>query len=64
MLDQTAISCPYCGETIDLLLDASAGSQTYYEDCSVCCRPINVHMEVDLDGEITQIRTLRDDESG
>lgn len=34
--------CPYCGETIELQVDASAGSQTYVEDCSVCCRPIEI----------------------
>ena len=63
MLDETTISCPYCGERIDLFLDVSAGSQSYYEDCSVCCRPINIHLDIDLDGEISQIRALRDDES-
>ena len=63
MLECQSVMCPYCGENIELFLDPSAGSQSYYEDCSVCCRPINVSMEVDLDGEIAQIRALRDDES-
>lgn len=34
------IACPYCGETIDVLVDTSVEHQQYVEDCSVCCRPI------------------------
>jgi hypothetical protein len=44
-------SCPYCGEPIELLVDSSAGAQDYIEDCQVCCRPINVSVEVDASGE-------------
>ena len=51
MLDAQDIACPYCGETISLLLDASAGSQRYIEDCHVCCRPITVVLDVDADGD-------------
>jgi hypothetical protein len=51
MLTSYATSCPYCGESIELLLDASAGAQSYIEDCQVCCRPINVHVSVGDDGE-------------
>ena len=35
-----------------LVLDASAGSQRYIEDCHVCCRPITVDLEVDADGDV------------
>ena len=51
MLDAQDIACPYCGESISLLLDASAGSQRYIEDCHVCCRPITVVLDVDADGD-------------
>ncbi len=34
------ISCPYCGEPIEVIVDVSVESQEYIEDCSVCCRPI------------------------
>ena len=34
------ISCPYCGEQIDILVDPSITEQSYIEDCQVCCRPI------------------------
>lgn len=35
--------CPYCFQKISMLLDLSEdGSQTYIEDCEVCCRPIQI----------------------
>ena len=55
------ISCPYCGESIDLLIDDSASEQDYYEDCSVCCRPIRIQLNIDVEGDC-QIVVLRDDE--
>jgi hypothetical protein len=51
MLTPYTIDCPYCGEAIDILLDASIPSQQYIEDCQVCCRPITLCVEVDEDGE-------------
>jgi hypothetical protein len=43
MLETTAdVTCPYCGEAITLFLDLSVESQTYIEDCSVCCQPMSV----------------------
>ena len=41
--------CPFCGEPISLVVDTSAGSQSYIEDCQVCCRPMEV--QVDCDGD-------------
>lgn len=52
MLPSTAITCPYCGEAIELLIDDSAGDQRYIEDCQVCCRPITVVVAIDDDGEL------------
>lgn len=35
--------CPYCGEPIELYVDESGGvEQRYIEDCSVCCRPLEI----------------------
>ena len=45
--------CPYCGETILLMIDTSAGSRHYIEDCTVCCRPIQVLVSVDLEDHWT-----------
>ena len=62
MLDEQAITCPYCGEWIDTFIDASVGSQRYIEDCSVCCRPIEIRIEVDNEGNLVDISAERDDE--
>ena len=40
-------TCPHCGERISMLLDLSAGSQSYVEDCEVCCNPIEVSYQVE-----------------
>ena len=40
-------TCPHCGERISMLLDLSAGSQRYVEDCEVCCNPIEIRYEVE-----------------
>jgi hypothetical protein len=55
MLETTAeVSCPYCGEIITLFLDLSVEAQTYVEDCSVCCQPMNVSYSVE-NGELNSI---------
>ena len=51
MIDSFLVHCPYCGEPIDLLVDVSAGRQRYIEDCQVCCRPIEVAVDMGDDGE-------------
>lgn len=55
MLETTAeVSCPYCGEAITLFLDLSVESQTYIEDCSVCCQPMTVSYTVE-EGELASL---------
>ncbi|MGH8126482.1 MAG: CPXCG motif-containing cysteine-rich protein [Rhodanobacteraceae bacterium] len=46
MLESIPVVCPYCGESIELSVDASAGSTAYIEDCPVCCQPMQVDVEV------------------
>jgi len=52
MLTPVDVHCPYCGEPLELLVDASEDGQRYIEDCQVCCRPINVTVTVEGDGSI------------
>lgn len=54
--------CPYCGETITLLLDTSAQDQTYVEDCEVCCQPLEVAFAVDAEGDLVRFSVRRLDE--
>ena len=51
-LDARNIECPYCGETIEVLIDCSVAEQSYIEDCQVCCRPINFAVTVGYDGDL------------
>lgn len=51
MMPSVVVQCPYCGETIELLVEDSAELQEYVEDCQVCCRPIAVRVVVE-DGEL------------
>ena len=51
MVDSVRIRCPFCGERFEALVDASCGSADYIEDCPVCCRPIELHLRTDTDGD-------------
>jgi len=45
--------CPYCGERVELLVDAGGGStQEYVEDCEVCCRPWRVRLGMGASGRV------------
>ena len=44
------VQCPYCGEWIGIVIDASVDAQSYVEDCQVCCRPIQLDVRIDEDG--------------
>ena len=52
-ITETHISCPYCGESISILVDDSLPEQNYVEDCQVCCRPIVLDVAIDLEGDVT-----------
>ncbi len=55
MLEEYFFSCPYCWEKISMLLDLTAGGQTYVEDCEVCCNPISIYFDVE-DGAIASFQ--------
>lgn len=62
MLESITLRCPYCGESFETSVDCSAGSQSYVEDCAVCCRPIEVRVRVDEAGELQEVGTATDRE--
>jgi hypothetical protein len=48
------VSCPYCGEEVELLVDRGGGAtQEYVEDCEVCCRPWAVSVRQRTGGEVS-----------
>ncbi len=57
-LPERRIQCPFCGETISVIVDTSAGSQSYIEDCQVCCEPMQISIAVDED-ELLSVRADR-----
>lgn len=50
MQEECFLDCPYCGESISVLVDCSCEQQVYVEDCQVCCQPMLLHVTVDQDG--------------
>ncbi|MGO1752255.1 MAG: CPXCG motif-containing cysteine-rich protein [Psychroflexus sp.] len=38
--------CPYCWQNISMLLEPGI-TQSYIEDCEVCCQPIRIKVEFD-----------------
>ena len=61
LLEPAETQCPYCGERLTLVIDCSAGAQSYVEDCQVCCRPMLVFVAIGNDG-LPHIEARRDDE--
>ena len=58
MLEERDAQCPWCFETITLFIDASVPEQTYVEDSTVCCRPIQVTVSCD-EGHVTSLSAER-----
>ena len=52
LLQEEKINCPYCGEAIDVLIEAEDMEQQYIEDCQVCCKPITFVISSNLDGDL------------
>ena len=55
--DLVAVYCPYCGESIEVVIDLSVPHQEYVEDCSVCCRPIVLNVSADEDAATVSVRS-------
>ena len=51
MDDSTLVQCPYCFEQVELYIDPDTqGSMV--QDCDVCCRPWQVYVSRDEDGNL------------
>lgn len=51
--ETTEITCPYCGERLEIVIDPSVEHQRYIEDCAVCCRPVDLEVQTNVDGKIS-----------
>jgi hypothetical protein len=56
------VSCPYCGEGVEVLVDPAGGEvQEYVEDCEVCCQPWQVRVSLGVDGAASVFVSTLDD---
>ncbi len=61
-LETRRIQCPYCGEVISVTVDTSRGSDSYWEDCQVCSRPMAFSLSADPNGEILELAVRHEDD--
>jgi len=59
MQEEAQITCPFCWETLTILLDLSLPEQDYIEDCQVCCQPIRISYTSD-GGVISSLNAEQD----
>jgi hypothetical protein len=52
MEETVEVNCPHCGESFTTFVDLSAGPTSYIEDCQVCCKPINMAISLDQEGQV------------
>ncbi len=57
--EEADITCPFCWETLGILLDLSLPEQDYIEDCQVCCRPIRIRYTSN-DGVLLTLEATQD----
>lgn len=48
MDSQFNLTCPYCGEEVEIYLEPDVRG-TLIQDCEVCCNPWQLHVSVDGD---------------
>jgi hypothetical protein len=49
-MEEHFFQCPYCWESISMLIDISQAKQSYIEDCEVCCNPIQLNISTENNG--------------
>jgi hypothetical protein len=54
-----AFQCPWCGERLETRVDVTAGAHTCVEDCQVCCRPMELTVELADNGALRALRVQR-----
>ena len=49
------ITCPNCGEEVQLRFEPTESSVEFVADCEVCCRPMSVTVRIH-GGEVEEVR--------
>jgi hypothetical protein len=60
MDDQFVVTCPYCGEEVEIYVEPDTRG-TLVQDCEVCCNPW--HVRVSGRGENRQVEVWKGDGS-
>lgn len=47
MQEEAHYTCPHCWQTSTMLVDLTYGSQSFIQDCEVCCNPIEFRCVID-----------------
>ncbi len=53
------VQCPYCGEEVEVDVEVLEETQSFIEDCSVCCHPMQI--EATSTGEGLEVTAGRSD---
>ena len=52
MQDTVQLQCPYCSEVVEVYLEPDIAG-TMVQDCEVCCRPWQLMVAHDEEGDLT-----------
>lgn len=52
METEVEVQCPYCGEVVEITVDADVRG-TFIQDCEVCCRPWQIRVRRGRHGELS-----------
>jgi len=59
-LETLSVQCPYCGETVEVDIEVLEEAQSFIEDCSVCCRPMQLEVSTNSEDEVEVIASRSD----
>lgn len=54
MDDQFTVTCPYCGESLDVYVEPDMRG-SFVQDCEVCCNPWLLRVEGDDDDRTVSV---------
>jgi hypothetical protein len=54
MTAEESVTCPFCGQSFELIIDTSIAHQSFVTDCEVCCRPFEIVAECEP-GEVLSV---------
>ena len=59
-LETFNVQCPYCGEPIEVDVEVLEEAQSFIEDCTVCCHPIQYEATSNAEGDAEVVASRSD----